>query len=535
MTFQSAPNKLIAAFYGSIFSIKDSYSLNLKINILANYVSQIYVTLIAIIMLPVYIKYIGVEAYGLVGFYAMLQAWFNLLDMGLTPTMARETARFNGGATNALSLRRLLRAMEGIFIGVALIGGAALMAGAGRIAVSWLKVQQLPLFEVQKAIMLMAVIVALRWVSGLYRGTINGFERLVWLSGFNIAVATARFVLVIPIFIYVGTSPTIFFSYQLLLAVIEVSVLIMHTYRLLPKVDSVQYLPWQWEPLRNVLKFSLTIAFTGSVWLLVTQTDKLLLSKLLPLKDYAFFTLAVLLAGGVMVVSGPVSNALMPRLAKLSAEGDEVGLIRLYCNATQLVGVIAIPAAMVLALFAEQILWVWTGNAEIAGKAAPVLRLYALGNGILALAAFPYYLQFAKGDLKLHLIGNVLFVVLLIPALILATMQFGVIGAGYAWLGANAIYFLTWIPRVHGRFLKGLHVQWLLRDIFPIALTSTLVGLVLFSVAPKINTRWIQLGEILLIAVVMVLTAAIASPFFVEQAKKMISQQKNSRRLKIYQ
>ena len=79
----------------------------------------------------------------------------------------------------------------------------------------------------------------------------------------------------------------------------------------------------------------------------------------------------------------------------------------------------------------------------MATKAAPVLTLYALGNGILALGAFPYYLQFAKGDLRLHMIGNAIFVVLLIPALIWATLQYGAIGAGWAWLGANAVYLLS--------------------------------------------------------------------------------------------
>src|SRR3989304_7095784 len=104
---------------------------SLSNNILANYVSQIYVTLIGIIMVPLYIKYMGAEAYGLVGFFAMLQAWFNLLDMGLTPTMSREAARFFGGATDALSYRRLVRALEGVFLVVALSGGGAMFAAAG--------------------------------------------------------------------------------------------------------------------------------------------------------------------------------------------------------------------------------------------------------------------------------------------------------------------------------------------------------------------------------------------------------------------
>lgn len=449
--------------------------MSLKRNILSNYVSQIYVTVIGIFMVPMYVRYMGTEAYGLVGFFAMLQAWFQLLDMGLTPTMARATARFNGGASDALSLRRLLRALEGIFAGVAILGAAGMMAGSSYLADSWLRVEHLPQSEVQNAIILIALIVALRWVSGLYRGAINGLERLVWLSGFNIAVATARFLLVIPFFILVGANPTQFFTYQLALAVCELLVLSVQTYRLLPKVDVSHRLFWESAPLRGVLTFSLTIAFTSSVWVLVTQTDKLILSKLLTLSDYAYFTLAVLVSNGVTFISGPISGALLPRLSKLSASGDDYGLIKLYRDATQLICVIAVPTALVLAFFPEQVLWAWTGDLNIAIKVAPVLTLYALGNGVLALSAFPYYLQFAKGDLKLHLIGNVLFVMLLIPGLIWSTIHYGVIGAGWSWLVANTVYFIFWVPRVHNRFIKGLHTKWLFNDIVIIAIYPAIV------------------------------------------------------------
>lgn len=447
--------------------------MSLKRNILSSYVSQFYVTVIGIIMVPMYVKYMGAEAYGLVGFFAVLQAWFQLLDVGLTPTMSRETSRYRGGATDALSLRRLLRALEGFFIVVALSGAAAIVAGADSITSQWLKVQQLPRDEVRHAIMLMAFIIALRWTCSLYRGAISGFERLVWLNGFNSAIATARFVFVIPLFVFVGTSPIQFFTYQLVVAIVELVVLVAQTYHLLPKLDAKGRTPWQWQPLRGVLKFSLSIAFTGSVWVLVTQTDKLILSNLLLLSDYAYFTLAVLVSGGILVISAPISGALLPRMTKLNAEQDEVGLIRLYRNATQLVGVAAIPAALVLAFFPEQVLWVWTGDAVAASKAAPVLTLYAIGNGLLALASFPYYLQFAKGDLRLHVIGNALFVVIFIPLLIWAVNGYGMVGAGYAWMIANLLPFVVWLPIVHRRFVKSLHGKWLLIDVLPIALLPT--------------------------------------------------------------
>ncbi len=485
--------------------------MSLKRNILANYVSQIYVILIGIVMVPTYLRYMGAEAYGLVGFFAVLQSWFQLLDIGLTPTMARETARFNGGATDALSLRRLLRAMEGVFVGVALLGGMALVIGSGAIARNWLKVQQLPLNEVQYAITLMAVIVALRWVCGLYRSAITGFERLVWLSGFNMVLATARFVLVVPLFIYVGSSPTLFFSYQLLLAVLEFGVLVVQTYRFLPKIAANQTTPWRWAPLSQVLKFSSSIAFAGFFWVIATQADKLILSKLLPLAEYGYFTLVVLVAGGVMAIGGPVSGALLPRLTKLVAEGDERGMLQLYRGATQVVAVMAIPATLILALFPKQVLWAWTGDPVLVGMVAPILALYAVGSGIAVISAFPYYLQFAKGNLKLHLIGRSVFVLILVSSLMWLASRFGMTGAAWIWLVLNVAYLTLWVPIEHKRFAPGLHLRWMLKDIMVPSLSPVLVALLLQYAVPWPVGRFAIAVQLSVVALLLLILACMGS------------------------
>lgn len=450
----------------------------LKHNILANYASQLYVTAVGIVMVPLYVKYMGAEAYGLVGFFAMLQAWFNLLDMGLTPTMARETARYRGGAIGAPDYRRLARALEGVFVGVALVGGVLLFSLADWVAAHWLKVSRLPMGDVAASLRLMALAIALRWMCGLYRGVITGTERLVWLSGFNSTVATLRFVLVLPLLIFVSASPLAFFGFQLGVAVIEIAGLAWMAYRLLPALPAGQRIRWEWAPLKPVLKFSLAIAFTSSVWVLVTQTDKLVLSKILPLADYGYFTVAVLVASGIMIVSGPVSSAILPRMTRLQAEGQHDQLIAVYRQATQLVTVMAVPVALVLSFFAPQVLWAWTGDAELTRSAAPVLTLYAAGYGVLAVGAFPYYLQYAKGDLRLHLIGNALFVLLLIPSVIWAATYHGMVGAGWAWLVSNVVYFVVWTPLVHRRFAPGLHRIWLLRGVSqPVVLPLISAGL----------------------------------------------------------
>jgi O-antigen/teichoic acid export membrane protein len=486
----------------------------LKKNIIANYASQIYVSIIGIALLPIYIKYMGSEAYGLVGFFAMLQAWFGILDLGLTPTIGRETARFRGGAVSALSFRQLYRALTVIFVAIAVIGGSGLFLSSELIATKWLNIGNLPVSDVIVAVQIMALSVALRWMTGLYRGVITGSERLVWLSCFNAIFATLRFVGVLLVMWYFEFTVIIFFFYQLVVALIEILVLLIKSYGILPCKNSLeQKIGWSIQPVKSILKFSLTIAFTASVWVFVTQTDKLVLSGILSLDDYGYFTLSVLVANGIMVISGPISNAILPRMSRLYAENKHEELINVYRKSTQLVAVIAGSAAISLVIAAEPLLIAWTGDFNLAAKAAPILQLYAMGNTFLVIAAFVYYLQYAKGNLRYHLIGNVVLVLILIPCIIFFAMYYGAVGAGYVWLIMNAAFLFFWVAFVHGKIQPGLHMKWLFNDVVKIILPSFLVGLLMLFPQFVLIGRLENLIFVIITGVVVMTVSVLMSSF----------------------
>lgn len=390
------------------------------------------------------------------------------------------------------------------------------------IAGDWLRVQALPAHEVLAAVQLMAPAIALRWTSGLYRATLTGLEHLVWLAGFNSLVATLRFAGVLPLLLWFGTSPTVFFGYQLAIAALELAVLSWQTYRWLPQLPGGARAGWQMAPLKPVLRFSLSIAFTSSVWVLVTQTDKLVLSRVLPLDEYGYFSLAVLVAGGILALTAPIGTALMPRMAALEASGEHAALIRLYRQTTQLVAVLATAMAVTLAYGAEPLLLGWTGNEELARRTAPILTLYALGNGLLAVAAFPYYLQFAKGDLRLHLIGNAAFVVLLIPAIVWSAVHYGGVGAGVVWLAMNLLSFVAWLPLVHRRFEPSLNRRWYLNDIAAIVAAGAGMGYAVNLIAPGWSApRPTQLAFVGLLAVATITAGAMASSVLRRQLRPL--------------
>lgn len=404
----------------------------------------------------------GAETYGLIGFFTMLQALFGLLDLGLTPTISRETARYHGGTMSILDYRRLLRALHLLFFSIATIGGISLFLLASVISSHWLKVTTIPIEVVTYCVQIMAISIALRWVGGLYRGVITGSERLDWLNYLNIIVTTLRFIIVFPVMKIKGYTPSVFFNYQLFVAIVEYISLFIIARFLTPKLDSTnKKISFSFYPIISLMRFSLTVAFTSSIWILITQSDKLVLSGVLELSEYGHFTLAVLLASGILMINIPVTNSILPRLARLHAENKQDELLRIYKNTTMFVCTLGGSAALVVAIYAKPLLYIWTGDSSISESASPVLSLYALGNGILAVSSFPYYLQYAQGRLKYHFWGNIIMFIMLIPSIIFLARHFGGVGAGYAWLTVNILYLLVWTALIHHKLVPGLHLGWI--------------------------------------------------------------------------
>ena len=106
-------------------------------NLVANYVGQGWNALMSFAFIPVYIAYLGIEAYGLIGLFALLTAWLALLDLGLSPMLNREMARFTAGRHTPDSIRDLLRSVEVVAVCVALAIASGVAMGAGWLAANW--------------------------------------------------------------------------------------------------------------------------------------------------------------------------------------------------------------------------------------------------------------------------------------------------------------------------------------------------------------------------------------------------------------
>ena len=345
--------------------------------------------------IPVYIRYLGMEAWGLVGFMTMLQAWLALLDIGLTPTLNREMARFSAGAHSAQSIRDLLRSLEILYGGVAVAVVLLVSLAAPLIASHWLRIEHLSQHTVAQAVAMMGVVLAARMVEQLYRGSIQGMQRQVWLNSAQVVLATLRWAGAVGILAFVAPTIKAFFAWQGVVSVITVATFAIKTYQWLP--EGTHRAHFNAQGLKRVRAFAGGMAATTLLSLLLTQMDKLLLSKLLPLQEFGYYALATSVAGALYFLVSPLSTAASPRLTELVARSDHGSLIASYHRTSQWMAVIIIPPALVMSVFAEPLLLAWTGDEAITHHAAPLLSVLALGTMCNGFMYIPYMAQLAHG------------------------------------------------------------------------------------------------------------------------------------------
>ena len=198
---------------------------SLRWNAAANFVALGYTTAISIIVFPLYLQYLGSEAFGLVGFFLVLQAWMQLLDMGMSPLLSRQTAQARGGHIEFIELRKTLRSLEIIIFAVSAAIVLGITISSEWIATTWLDVSSLHLEDVIVCIVLMGATTGVRLISALYRSGIQGMENQVRLNICLVLLTTARFVGALIILHFITQDIVFFFTYQLVIGLVELGML----------------------------------------------------------------------------------------------------------------------------------------------------------------------------------------------------------------------------------------------------------------------------------------------------------------------
>ena len=448
----------------------------IKRNIIANFAGNLWTVLMSLAFIPLYIHFMGIEAYGLVGIFATLQAMFGLLDMGLSPTMNREMARLSVLPDSAQTMRNLVRTLEIIYWVVALFIGIIIIFAAPFIAYNWVRSGQLPPSTIQQAVIIMGVVMAFQWPLSFYSGGLMGLQRQVLLNGITVTMATLRGAGAVLILWLVSPSIQAFFTWQIIISLLNTVAVAFYLWYSLP--PSKTKATFQKEMLRDIWRFAAGMSGITLVVLLLTQLDKIILSRLLTLKMFGYYILAGVVAMSLTRIVGPVFSALYPRFTQLVSLGNQEELKHLYHRSSQLVSVLILPVACTLSFFSYEILLLWSQNPITVDNTHFLVSILVVGTALNGLLHMPWALQLANGWTTLYFYAISIESVLLVPLTILLATHYGAVGGASVWVILNAFSIFFVIPVMHRRLLLGEMWRWYGEDVsLPLLAALSTAGL----------------------------------------------------------
>ena len=493
-------------------------------NLTVSYFGQIWVVLMSVLFIPIYIKFLGVESYGIIGLYTFLQASLVILDLGLRTALSRETVRYFSGQ-NLEKYHDLLRSIELILLFFAILLVLGISFSAEWFSTRWFVLDELEASVVSSCFKVMGFIAAFRFLEGIYSSILLGQQRHVLLNILLAFSATLKGVGAVFMLVFVSPDLEVFFLWQAFVSFFSLGTFMFFAYAAIG--TSSRSAKFSLSELQRIKTYALSIAGASVLGVIIANFDKILLSSLIPLSEFGVYALSATVAAFILTLAGPINQTWLPKLTELVVEKKISKLNRTFHIGAQISSLLIGSLAILLLIYADIFLLLWTGDEELSAKVAPMLRVLVIGNLFSAIARFICQTAYAHGFTRLVLYLNIFAVIFIIPALFIVVAYFGAIGAAYLWaIYTGGVLFLG-CPLFFKKILIGERFTWYVIDT-ALPLTAGFVASLSFYLLIPEPASWIaQLVALSSGAFITFITIFLSMPLLrgvvVLSAKKLIT------------
>jgi O-antigen/teichoic acid export membrane protein len=418
---------------------------SLKTNTAANFAGTLFVAVVYLIVLPIYLRLLGADAFGVVGLFFSLSAICAALDLGLGAALNREMAKLSIVRDLTGQIQSVLRTYEVVIWCMSAVLGVVLFFILPILVDHWLQTGNLDKTQLKISFHWMAFTLALQMALSLYTNALWGLQKQIAYNVANSAMIALRLLGAVLILWVVKPDLLYFFEWQAMLALLHVLLLAVLTWSY---VASEQRAQFDFSILKRSRHFIFDVALGSLLATLLTHMDKILLSKLFSLREYGYYMIAWSVASVLGRLAIPVYSAWVPRLTQYVASQDTGSLKASYSQGLRLLAMLVLPVALVLVLFPKLILMTYTHDADLAQAASVALALLSIGAACNGLLLMPHAVALAHGWTRLSLIQNALACLFALPLIYLAAKYWGLNGAGAGWMVINALLLISTLPLI---------------------------------------------------------------------------------------
>jgi O-antigen/teichoic acid export membrane protein len=430
---------------------------------------------IALVTVPLYLRIVGPERYGLLSICWLLLGYFGLFDFGISRAVSQKIASLREQGDDARS--------ETFWTGLALTLVLAAIAiplsfPLAGLALSFIDIPAGPLGgEVGRAVPWLAAVVPVALVGALLNGVLTGRERF---GALNLIEGAANVLLsVVPLVLAWVFGPELWLLLAGSLAARLFSLTLLGA--VCARAVPVGRPRFRRNLVRQLAGYGGWVSVSSLVGPLLAMWDRFAIGAVLGPKAISIYVIPFSVAIRLIMAPAALTNALFPRFAIASKEDLE----RLCLTALTAVSVVMTPAVLVSILGSGPFFSLWLGR-EIGTPAAEIAYIllpgiWANGLGLVALSILQ-----GQGKPRFVALAHLAETLPYAGLLYLGLTYFGLAGAALAWsirVAADALILIR-LARVPMARLAPL--------LFPAALLAAAAAVALLLPLDSI-LRWVLL------------------------------------------
>lgn len=409
-----------------------------------NLAGEVAPFLVALVALPIVIRALGVDRYGVLTLSMMVVGYFGLFDLGL----GRAATKFIAEAVASSEQEKIPDLFwTSLFLMLAFgAAGSVLVAAlAPWLVYDVLKIPSRLRPESLHAFYLLALSMPFVISGGSLGGTLSALQRFDLINAVRVPSG---------IFSYVGPLLVLPFSHSLgwLVAMVVAVRLAGWFATLWLCFRAVPALRREIHPrsaaVRPMVSFGSWITVSTVIGPIMAYFDRFLIGAMLSMAAVAYYAVPFQVAGKLGVVSGAMEGVIFAAFSGSFARNPARATL-IFERATRYTLLALFVPVLLLVALAPEGLAVWLGH-PFAAHSAGVLRWLAVGTFVNCLASAPYGLVQAahRPDLtaKLH-VAEVPFYLALLWWML---PRYGIVGAAIAWTARVTVEIVFLLIIAHG-------------------------------------------------------------------------------------
>lgn len=423
--------------------------------------SKLYAAALSVVLLPFFLETLGKEQYGLVGTFIVLQACMQVLDAGVSGALTRQSILSQKNHQSFMLFLKQAKRIVKFFVLISVLIFIVGLYFAKNYSGEWFQTT-LAGGVIENAVLTMFSIVAIKYIQGPFKSILLSCHKHKLISCLDIAYSTLNGPLILIILMTFSWGIESYFVLQLLVSVLSLLAYAFFTAyesnRRLDDLNDSENGELVSSRFTDIIKFGANLSILSTLWVVVTQSDKLTLTRYMSLSEYSFYSISLSILGLVSIFTATMIQTMRPKFTEYYVNKDVGPMSQLFVNSFRTLVSIIVPIVIFLIYFGSDALYIWTQSEELATEVMKYLPYLLIGSVFSSFSEFSFVILYSVGKLRAHTRFYLLVSFIIIPLNIYVASNYLGEGSSMTFMLYNAILFLTWSMYNITNYMSGAFV-----------------------------------------------------------------------------